>query len=416
MNHVIIGSGPAGIYAAESIRYHLPDSDIVMITKDAVAGLSPVMLTYWVGGDTRKGNICFRHPDWSERLGIKTFFNTCVRVVDTEKRLVILENDEPLTFDRLLVATGASAASLPLPGIKTKGVGFFRTLPDAEAFLSGGLDITNVVIIGGGFIGMKLACHLREKNLAVTILEKEDLLAARVLDRHASRLIERHLESKGIIIKTGVSVKNIQHKAGWVCGVSLKSGEWFDAQRVVISVGVRPNCALVSNTAVRTDGGILVDSHMETSIPGIYAAGDVVVMRDYLTGKTTNNATWPAAARQGAVAGMNMSGIPRSYVFNFPINAVNLLGLQVMTAGYPVSDDKEQIEFHFEQNDGTYNKRFCQNGVTKGFILIGDTRSAGRLLSEIKRSGANHISKQSMNKGGSITLPIGGGYAHGKYF
>lgn len=385
MDLVIVGSGPAAVFAVEAIRKRDPESRIVLVTADPYAAHSPVMLSYWMAGGNGLERLFFRDPSWTERMKVE--LRTACRATSLQpaSRKLVLENGDELGYDRLLIATGAVPINLPLPGVDAKGVGAFRTLRDADALLGEEGRVERVVIIGGGFIGLKLACHLKERGIEVSVLEKEEKLAFRMLDRKASALIQEKLRSRGITVETKVEVTKVFSEKGWVSGVGTGDGRLVPCQRLVQAVGVRPNVQWLSDSGIALKGGILVDERMRTNLPNVYAAGDVVFMRDSITGERVHNATWPAATRQGIVAGTNMAGGDLSVVHNFALNALNLFGLQVMAAGSAFYDEPDGVEIVSEEKGELYRKKVFKENRLIGFLLIGDVSEAGYLLSRMKR-------------------------------
>ncbi|MDI7259109.1 MAG: FAD-dependent oxidoreductase [Thermodesulfobacteriota bacterium] len=388
MKHLIIGSGPAGIFAAETIRMRDPEASVIMVTEEKQPGHSPVMLTYWMAGNRSQDSLFFRDPSWSEKKGVDVRPNSKVVSIDTSSKIIRLSEGREMEFDRLLIATGASPISLPIQGKESKGVASLRHQRDAEIILKGGRDLREIVIMGGGFIGLKLACHLKEQGLRIMVFEKEPKLAARIFDSKASRLVEKKLQEGGIRVETDVEVVEILNERGWVSGVRMKDGRAFSCQRVIETVGVRPNTEFLIGSGIDLQGGVPVNERMETNVPGIYAAGDVAMTRDSISTEWVSNAIWPAASRQGRVAGWNMAGGHQAYLHNVNLNAIHLFGLHVMAAGH--SDDNQNeagIEVFTREERESYRKIVIREGQLIGFLLVGDVSGAGFLLSLMKRKG-----------------------------
>ena len=384
MRFVIIGSGPAGVCGAEAIRSRLPDEPVTMVSKDSAPAGSPVMLTYWLTGKYAPRRLYFRDADWSEKYRVTLKTGAQVVSLEPSARRIVLDNAESIPYDRILIATGTSATPLPLAGGDSQGVGFFRNLQDLQDFLKDKADVKQVVIIGGGFIGLKLACHLFEKGLGVTLLEKEPCLAARIFDDTTSRRVEDLLRDHGIGVETGVEVREVLNRRGRVSGISLKDGRRYDCQRVILAVGVKPNVGFLQESGIELQRGIVVNDRMQTNLSGIYAAGDVTVGTDSITGEPFNNATWPAATRQGAVAGANMAGGLRRCLHNFPVNVLDLFDLRIMAAGHPLMTPGPGIDVSTREEPHFYQKVVTRGGILTGFILVGDVSGAGTLLNALK--------------------------------
>ena len=425
--YLIIGSGPAGILAAEAIRTKDPEGLLTMVSADRTPAHSPVMLTYWMAGNLGRERLLFRDPSWAEKRKVHVRRGSKVVSLDTTRRKITLIDGHEIPYDRLLIATGASPISLPLPGKEGRGVCSLRHLHDAEAILQGETDPREVVIIGGGFLGLKLACHLKERGLKVMVLEKEPRLAVRMFDQRVSRRVEETLREGGIGVETGVEVIEILNSKGSVAGVRLKDGRTFPCQRVIESVGVRPNIGLLADSGIHVKGGVVVNERMETNLFGVYAAGDVTVTIDSITSEWVNNATWPAATAQGKVAGWNMAGGERAYIHNFNLNAINLFGLQVMAAGHsspprPIdSNDRTlpALKIITDEKKEFYKKLVFRDGRLIGFILAGEVSGAGFLMSLMKRGdqlSPNQRDRLISSKARSYDLLPHLGFDHGFLF
>ena len=433
MRYVIVGSGPAGISAAEEIRKTDPEGSITMITADSHPAYSPVMLTYWMSGHTPNERLFFREMgSWAQDHRVDLRCGREVTAIDVHRQVVTCSSGEEVAYDRLLIAAGAVPLIPPIPGIRAKGVCTFRTFADAEGILCSRRDLERVCIMGGGFIGIKLACHLRERGLSVLVVEKEPRLASRIFDQRASDIVKEQLRGHGISVETGTGITEISNRDGWVSGVRLEDGRDFSAQILVVAVGVRPNTSFIEAPIAAAGGGIPVDERMETPVPHVYAAGDVATTRDSITSSPFSNAVWPAATRQGKVAGANMAGGHRSYIHNFNLNALNLYGLPVASAGHslePKGDDdiavfKEEpgrkmhstrTDHDFQRSLNGYRKIVLRSGVPIGFILIGDTSRAGLLLSKMKRGDVIENPAELFTQTGHtpVGLPLYMGFRHG---
>ena len=209
MRYLIVGSGPAGISAAEEIRKGDPEGPITLMTAEARPASSPVMLTYWVSGRYPTERLSFRDMgSWAGEHRVELRCGERAAAVDVQRQAVTLSDGEVLHYDRLLVATGATPVIPPIPGIAAKGVYPFRTLADAEGILTS-RPVEDLAIMGGGFIGIKLACHLQERGISVAVFEKEPRLASRIFDQRASDIVREHLRGHGLTVETGTGIAEI---------------------------------------------------------------------------------------------------------------------------------------------------------------------------------------------------------------
>jgi NAD(P)H-nitrite reductase large subunit len=416
MTFVIIGSGPAGVCGAEAIRARLPEQPVTMVSRDSSPAGSPAMLTYWLTGKYDPRRLYFRDAVWADKNRITLKADAEVVSLDPSAGHIVLNSGEPLRYDRLLIATGTSATALPLPGGNSRGVGFFRNLHDAQTFLKGETGVKQVAIIGAGFIGLKLACHLFEKGLRVTLLEKEGRLAARIFDDATSRRVEKTLHERGIGVETGVEVREVLNRKGRVSGIRLSDGRVYACQRVIQAVGVQPNVRFLQGSGLELRDGIVVNDRMQTNLSGVYAAGDVTVTTDSITGEPFNNATWPAATRQGTVAGINMAGETRRHLHNFPVNALDLFDLRVMAAGHPLMNPEPGVEVSIQEEPHFYRKVVARSGTLIGFILAGDVTGAGTLLNELKTKKKIAGPPESAAFSPQNSVPPNLGYRRGRIF
>ena len=413
--YLILGTGPAGASGTEAIRRYDPEGRIVMVSPDSSPALSPVLLTYWMGRHCSSEDLRFRDEDWPVRFKVSLLPGFQAVGINGQQKRVELSGGKTISYDRLLIATGASPILLPIPGYRTGGVAALRTPPDAESILSVGPPIQRVVIIGGGFVGLKLAYHLHQRGVAVSLFEKEPKLAPRMLDLESSQWIEAMLRSHGITVETGMEVAEILSHREWVIGVRLKSGQVVSCERVIQAVGVRPNVSFLRGSGIEVEGGIVVNSHMETHLASVYAAGDVAMTLDSITGNRINNATWSAASRQGKIAGANMTGRREQCLHNFPLNALHLFDLQVSAAGCPSNTEEEAGERFMIDRIRGYRKVVLKEGRMTGFILTGDVRAAGFLLSRMKRQVPLSATDgdPSCPLANEKDLPSGLGFRHG---
>ncbi len=419
MKFLIVGSGPAGIFAAETIRRRDTAHSITVVSRDSTLAHSPVMLTYFITGGPSQDTLFFRDPSWAGRKRINVRLDCQAVGLHAGSKKLIVGDGEEISYDRVLIATGSSPISLPIPGVEAKGVICLRNISDAETILGGRPNLRETIIIGGGFIGLKLACHLRERDVEVTILEKEPKLAPRMLDQKASLLIGNKLRKHGIRVETDVEVAEFLNENGWVTGVMMKDGSTFSCQSVIQAVGVRPNTQFLADSGIDLQGGILVNERMETNVPEVYAAGDVAMTIDSISSERLNNATWPAATRQGTVAGWNMAGGNRTYIHNFPLNALDLFGLRVMAGGHPHYEEGPGVDILVRKQGESYRKIVIRAGRVIGFIFVEDVSGAGFLLSLMKRKAEiSHDPVDLLNCRVSIAdyiLP-NLGYRHGELF
>lgn len=374
MNILIAGNGPAAISAIESIRQIDKTISITIISKEKHRAYSPCYLYHYISGDITKDKLYIKEDDFYEKNNVNLLSGISVEKVIPEKKSVKLSDGKTLSYDRLLIAIGAEPLLPEIPGIHGEGVFFFKSLEDAERIMSVIPKIKRVAVIGGGFIGLEIAEAIKKKDISVTIIEKEDRLLPRMLDEEMAGIIRSHLLKNGIDIITGKVIEEIERKGHSIKGLRTTDGLTVPADMVIVSAGVRPNIRPVEGTGIRIDRGIIVNERMETSIPGIYAAGDVAEIE--IKGIRKLNPIWLNATVSGSIAGSNMVGLTKKIDFHLPdMNLINLFGLYIFSAGSPEGTSSAKKE------DGSVIKKFIfdEDNRVKGIQIIGNEALKGGL-------------------------------------
>ena len=326
MKHLIIGAGPAGVIAAETLRTQDPEADIVLIGDEPEAPYSRMALPYLLADNVDEAGTYLR-PDpahfQSQRIQVQ---RGRVASVDTQAHTVTLEQGERLDYDRLLIATGSHTVKPPIPGMDLDGIENCWTLADARAIAQRAQPGQQVVLMGAGFIGCIVLEALVARGVTLTVVEREPRMVPRMMDQTGGELLKRWCESKGVRVLTGTQVDEI--KAGpQRLSLAVGNGGVLEADLVVCATGVRPNVDFLQNSGVETDLGILVDDHLRTSARDVYAAGDVAQGPVFNGGQREVHAIQPTAGDHGQVAGLNMANVDTVYGGSLAINVLNTLGL-----------------------------------------------------------------------------------------
>ena len=326
MKHLIIGAGPAGVIAAETLRTQDPEADIVLIGDEPEAPYSRMALPYLLADNVDEAGTYLR-PDpahfQSQRIQVQ---QGRVASVDTQAHSVTLEQGERLEYDRLLIATGSHTVKPPIPGMDLDGIENCWTLADARAIAQRAQPGQQVVLMGAGFIGCIVLEALVARGVTLTVVEREPRMVPRMMDQTGGELLKRWCESKGVRVLTGTQVDEI--KAGpQRLSLAVGNGGVLEADLVVCATGVRPNVDFLQNSGVETDLGILVDDHLRTSARDVYAAGDVAQGPVFNGGQREVHAIQPTAGDHGQVAGLNMANVDTVYGGSLAINVLNTLGL-----------------------------------------------------------------------------------------
>lgn len=377
MKHVIVGNGPAGVKAAETLRDIAPDDQVTLIAEEAQPFYSKVLTSYFVGGKVPYENMLLSNAGAFKEEGIELRTGTQAVRVDTEARTVTLTGGERIGYDRLLIATGASPARPPLDGLDLPGVFTLWTHDDSVGLKEWAKEGQRAVVVGAGLVGLKAAEAFLLMGLSVTVVEMMDRVLPQVLAKEDADRVQRALEGKGLSIRTSTGVGKIDGE-GRVQRVDLMDGSSLEADVVVMATGVRPNLSLARSAGVSAGRGVLVDEYMQTSVPGIYAAGDVTEAWDLARGKRLPNPTWGNASEQGRVAAFNMAGQRKPFAGAVSMNTFTFLGFRMAALGITQPDgDYLRVKTHTDPASGDYRKLIMLGDQLVGAVAIGDIRMAG---------------------------------------
>ena len=328
MQHLILGAGPAGVIAAETLRKHVaPDDEITVLGDEPEAPYSRMAIPYLLIGHIGESGTHLRHaPDHFARLRITLRRGRAV-ALDSAARRVKLDDGSVLAFDRLLIATGSSPATPPSPGITGPGVHACWTLADARAIMALAQPGARVLQMGAGFIGCIIMEALAGRGVQLSVVEMGDRMVPRMMGPTAGGMIKDWCEAKGVAVHTGARVQAIERDTTPVMKVHLSTGAVIEADLVISATGVRPNIGFLEDCGVRCLVGVLTDEHLQTNVSGIYAAGDCAEAFDKISGKTIVSAIQPNAAEQARVAALNMAGLVTELCGVTQINVLDTLGL-----------------------------------------------------------------------------------------
>ncbi|MEY4753831.1 MAG: hypothetical protein RJA44_1506 [Pseudomonadota bacterium] len=399
MKHVILGAGPAGVIAAETLRKNAPGDEIVIIGDEPEAPYSRMAIPYLLIGKVGEEGTHLRHgAGHFEQLRV-TLRRGRARSVDVAARSVLLEDGSSEAFDRLLIATGSSPASPPVPGIDSPGVHTCWTLADARAIMARAKPGARVLQMGAGFIGCIIMEALAMRGVELTVVEMGDRMVPRMMGPTAGTMIKEWCESKGVRVHTSARVEAIEPAADGALTVRLSSGTQLTADLVISATGVRPNIGFLEGTGITSLVGVLTDEHLQTNVAGIYAAGDCAEAFDKVSGQTIVSAIQPNAAEQARVAALNMVGRTTELKGVTQINVLDTLGMISASFGkwdgVPGGDhveltDRElgrhlSLQFDDEKLIGCNSIGWTQHvgvmrGLVEGQVKLGDWKQ--RLLED----------------------------------
>ncbi len=380
-DYLIIGNSAGGIGAIETIRQVDPQGSITIISDEPYPAYSRPLISEYLAGERDLDGMLYRSLDFYERNDVKTAFCEVVTGLDLAKKAVLREYGKAFSYDKLLLATGGNPIFPPVDGSGKDGVFTFTTLNNAKAIAEAiEKGARKAVVIGAGLIGISVTDALRKRNIQVTVVELMDRILGAVLDEEASRMAQDAIEAAGVEFRTGHTVKTIIGKDGdndSVGGVMLDNGEQIDGDLVIVAIGVLPRVGLVKGTDIKVNRGILVDRHMATSHPDIYACGDVAESYDFIYDTDRVVPIWPNAHIGGLIAGYNMAGKPAKYPGGTAMNSLKYFDLPIASAGMVNPTEDSNCEVIARRDGGRYQKFVVQNDRMVGMVLVRDIEKSG---------------------------------------
>jgi NADPH-dependent 2,4-dienoyl-CoA reductase/sulfur reductase-like enzyme/nitrite reductase/ring-hydroxylating ferredoxin subunit len=351
---VILGGGGAGLAAADMLRREGYDGPLTMISADDSAPYDrPNLSKDFLAGTAPDDWIPLRSPDFYKDRGIELVLGSRVSALELRQKRVRLENGKTYGFEGLLIATGAEAVRLKIEGATDSQLNYLRTFADSRAIVAKAASAKRVAVIGASFIGLEVAASLRARGIEVHVIAREGEPLERVMGPQVGLFVRQLHEAHGVVFHLGETVKGIDGRS-----VTLTGGAVLEADFVVLGVGVRPLLAVAEQAGLAIDRGIAVNEYLETSAPGVFAAGDVARWPDPHSGERIRVEHWVVAERQGQVAARNILG------YREPFNAVPFFWSQhydvaINYVGH--ADDWDAIEI-----DGELGARDCAVTYNRG--------------------------------------------------
>ncbi len=365
--YLIVGNGVAGTTAAEAIRQQDPTGSITILSEEDIPFYYRIRLNDFIAGDVGEDKLIAKKDAWYQEQRIDLQINTRITTLNATDKRLTTDSGEKLPFDRLLLATGSHSFLPPIEGIDQQGVFSLRHIKDARAILTQAKESEEVILIGGGLLGLEAGNALRKLGKKVTVVEFFPRLLPRQLDNKGGARLQELMEGLGFAFRLSAMTKTITGNNGRANGIVLEGGESLSGQMVIVSAGVRPNLELAKSCGLDCDKGVRVNDRLETSADAIYAAGDVAEHQGVVSG------IWPAAMQQGKVAGTNMAGGKAEYQGTTMSNILKVAGIEVAAAGN--IDAEGRYESQVVTSSTVYKKLVIENNRLIGCIMVGDTKN-----------------------------------------
>jgi nitrite reductase (NADH) large subunit len=399
MRIVIVGGSAAGGSLCETARALDPSAEITLVTQEPWPMYSRCLLPKYIGGEKTRPELEFRPSHWAAQLHVRVVVGQATRISAVD-RVVEIESGEQLPYDRLGIATGACAYRPPIPGLGASDVFDLYTLDSAEALRAWLPQVKSAAILGAGLIGMKAAAALVRLGKQVILIEKKATVMPDTLDARAAERMGQLFAARGARVLTNETVAEVLlDKRHHMVGVRLASGDTVKCEMLVCAVGTHPNVELLREAGVKTAQGACVDEYLETSLPGVFAAGDVAEAPMLYGGRVLTTANWFNSKREGRIAAHNMLGERTRYRGRVRANAVELLGLPMVSVGQLQRENGEPHVLD-DPSCARYRRLFFRDGRLVGFILQGDISEAGA-LTDLLQNGrqVSHLKDRLLREG-----------------
>lgn len=375
MRVVVVGNGLAGTIASKTLREIDKEADIEIFSEEKYLYYPRPNLIEFLAGNIPQENLFAFAKEWYEDNQISVHLSKTVEKLFPESKQIGLKGGRKESYDSLLLANGASSWMPPIKGKEKKGIFTLRTMEDADGLLDWVEDHPDVVIIGGGLLGLEIARAIRNRGASVHVVEFFPRLLPRQLDDEGASILCSKIEDMGIEVTLGTATEEILGDEN-VKGLKFKGGEELKAKTAVLAAGVRPNIRLASDAGIETDKGVVVDDLLRTSYPGVYAAGDNVQHRDKIYGII------PASFNQARTAAFNIAGDKKKYGGTIPSNTLKVVGVDLTSIGNVTPEEGTAVEFRKTvPEEGIYKKIVIQGEKLVGAIWMGTKQN----INEINR-------------------------------
>lgn len=376
MQYVIVGAGPSGVTAAETLVKVDPDATVVLVDGEKDPPYGRMAIPYFLIGKVPEEGVYLRKGEnHFENLGIK-YIQDRAKSVNTDDNTLSLESGEVIAFDKMLVATGSHPIKPPIEGLDGPNIHHCWTLEDARNIAAIAGEGVDVVLMGAGFIGCIIMEALALSGANLSVVEAEDRMVPRMMDQTAGNMIKDWCIEKGVNVLTSSRVTSVEETDGRLT-VNVDNGDAIGADLLVVATGVRSNADFLEGSGVEIEAGIKVDNHLMSSVENIYAAGDVAQGPDFSTGDWSVHAVQPTGVEHGRVAALNMAGQTLDYRGSLNMNVLDTLGLISCSFGLWQGVEGGQSASRLDAENYRYTLLNFDGDLLVGALLIGRTDGIG---------------------------------------
>jgi NAD(P)H-nitrite reductase large subunit len=377
--YLVIGNSAGGIGAAEAIRQVDKEGALAIVSEEPYPVYSRPLISKYLARERTLEGISFRPLDFYDQNSILFLPGKKVAHLELDSQTAWLEENEQITWEKLLLAVGGKPIFPKMKGSDKRGVFTFTNLDDAKAidrFLD---NARKAVVIGGGLIGISVAEALIKRGVTVTVVEMKERILNTILDRQASLMAEEVLARAGVKIVIGHTVVEVNGRES-VEGATLDNGDTLPCDLLLVAIGVLPRSELTLKVKLETNRGIVVNRHMATNHPNVYACGDVAEAYDFVYGENRLSPIWPNAYIGGRTAGFNMAAIATRYPGGTAVNSLNYFGIDITSAGMPTAPNDDDYEVITKQDSSIYQKVILKDNLIVGMTSVGDIEKPGMIF------------------------------------
>ena len=390
--YVIIGNGIAGTTAADTLRKNDPNCSIHLITNEPYPLYNRVSLPRFLQGVIVEQKVMIRDFAWHEQRTIQLLTETMATEINTDERVVVTDKGQRLPYDALLIATGGWANPLKVPGAADcKHIYNFVTLDDTKTIIARMLESRHAVAYGGSFISYELCDGFAMRKLDTTWIMRGPYWLRSALDPEGGEVVDNIAKKFGVEVIHGDEIESVVPQNGVPGYIKTKKGREIQADVIGVGLGITLNTSLLKGTAVKVNNGIVVDDYLETSVPGVFAAGDVAEFYDSAIGKYHTMGTWDNAMGHGRLVATNMAGGRQAYV-DVPTYTSPLFDVNIAVVGTAESENPELVAISRrepgEKGNENYRKLFFRDNKLVGVLMIGSPKGRKKLVEIVKNQQA----------------------------